>query len=158
MVQVEPVVVDLAQTVDRSGQKLSDPGGPCEAKNGAAAETEPGDGTQAAAAFDAFVDLLVALTRAGDEGTRPAVDVQLGLGGILEGVPVVLGAPNREGFAQVGAVSADNAFNSLGQVVQQNRLFVPPWPAPSPEWPCRRRAARPLDHDGALHSGSGTPA
>ncbi|MEU5590990.1 hypothetical protein [Streptomyces chrestomyceticus] len=101
MVQVEPVVVDLARAVDRPGQKLFDPGGPGEAQNGAAAETEfPDDGSQAVAAFDAFVDLLVALPRAGDKGTRPAVDVQLGQGGVPEGVPVVLGFPDGEGFAQ----------------------------------------------------------
>ncbi|WP_316785002.1 hypothetical protein [Streptomyces sasae] len=57
MMQVEAVVVNLARAVGRRDEKLLDIGGPGEAQDGAAAEAElPGDGPQAVAAFDAFVD------------------------------------------------------------------------------------------------------
>jgi hypothetical protein len=63
-------------------EKLLGLGGPGEAQDGAAVEAElPGDGPQAVSAFDAFVDLLVALAGAGHERPRPAVHVQLVQGG-----------------------------------------------------------------------------
>jgi hypothetical protein len=81
-----------------------------------------GDGSQAVAAFDAFVDLPVALAGAGDRGPRTSVHVEFAQGsgeGVRLRAGVVLVGPDREGFTQFGAVSSDDALDGLGEVVQQ---------------------------------------
>nr|WP_309050451.1 hypothetical protein [Streptomyces sp.] len=109
--------------MDHRDEKLFDVSGPGEAQNGAAAETEfAGDGSQAVAAFDAFVDLLVAFAGAGDQRPRPSVHVQFAQGGGVDtrwwaGVAPV--GPDGEGFTQVGAVSSDDSLDGFGEVVQQ---------------------------------------
>ncbi|MEV5880965.1 hypothetical protein AB0L75_43735, partial [Streptomyces sp. NPDC052101] len=105
-------------------EKLLDIGGPGEAQDGAAAEAElAGDGSQAVAAFDAFVDPLVAFAGAGDQRPLPSVHVQFAQeGGVLDAswrTGVVLVGPHGEGFVQVGAVSSDDVLDGLGEVVQQ---------------------------------------
>ncbi|MDX3452084.1 hypothetical protein PV396_09020 [Streptomyces sp. ME02-8801-2C] len=121
--QIEPVVVDHARAVGCRDEKLLDIGGPGEACDGASTEAEfTGDGSQAAATFDAFVDLLVAFAGAGDQPPLPIVHVQFTQGGGADGhwwASVVLVGPHGEGFAQVGTVSSDDSFNGLGEVVQQ---------------------------------------
>ncbi|MEV6212771.1 hypothetical protein [Kitasatospora sp. NPDC051914] len=104
----------------RRDKELLHVGGSGETQDGAAAEAEfTGDGTQAVAAFDAFVDLLVTLASAGDQGTRSAVDVQLVRAGSPGTGHGTLIFSEVEGFAQVGAVAADDALDGLGEVVQQ---------------------------------------
>jgi len=122
MMQMEPVVVDQAGALVRCDEEFFDTGGSGETQNGAAAEVEfTGDGAQAVAALDAFVDLLVTLTGAGDQGTWSSVDIQLGEGGRRRRGDIVLAVPERERFSQVSAMSADDAFDCLAQVVQQVR-------------------------------------
>lgn len=69
--------------------------------------------------FDAFVDLLVAFTSAGDQRPRPSMDVQLRAARVLPSLavfgPVVVG---REAFSQYGAVPAHDAFDRFGRIVQ----------------------------------------
>lgn len=123
VMQIEPVVVDHARAVGCRDEKLLDIGGPREAQDGAAAEAElPGDGPQAVATFDAFVDLLVAFAGAGDQRPLPTVHVQFAYGGGTDArwwAGAVLVGPHGEGFSQVGAVSSDDSLDGLGEVVQQ---------------------------------------
>lgn len=115
--RVEPVVVDHAGAVGCRDEELLDLGGPGEAQDGAAAEAEfTGDGSQDGAAFDAFVDLLVAFAGASDERALTSVHVEFAQGGEAA---VVLAGLDSEGFAQVGAVSSDDAVDGLGEVVQK---------------------------------------
>ncbi|MER7600060.1 hypothetical protein [Streptomyces hydrogenans] len=78
MVRVEAVVVDQGGPIGGCDEKFIDAGGACEAVDRAAAELEVArDGAKAVAAFDALVNLLVAVAGAGDQRPGPAVDVQL---------------------------------------------------------------------------------
>lgn len=78
MVQVEEVVVDQGRPVDSCDEEFIDFCGACETVDRAAAELEVAcDGAKAVAAFDAFVDLLVAFASAGDQRPWAAMDVQL---------------------------------------------------------------------------------
>ncbi|MDK0524110.1 hypothetical protein [Streptomyces sp. ML-6] len=116
VVQVEAVIVDQRGAVGGGKEEFREVGGPCEAVDRAAAEVEIAyDGTEAVAAFDAFVDLLVAFTGAGDQRLRPSMDVQLRAAWVLLS-PVVV---RREAFSQYGAVSAHDAFDCFGRIVQQ---------------------------------------
>ncbi|MFJ2590783.1 hypothetical protein, partial [Streptomyces sp. NPDC087538] len=127
VVQVEAVIVDQRGAVGGGKEEFRDVGGPCEAVDRAAAEVEIAcDGTEAVAAFDAFVDLLVAFTSAGDQRPRPSMDVQLRAAWVLLSLavfgPVVVG---REAFSQYGAVPAHDAFDCFGQIVGSGPGAVP---------------------------------
>ncbi|MEW1565570.1 hypothetical protein AB0454_21600 [Streptomyces sp. NPDC093509] len=98
-------------------------GGLSEAVDRSAAEAEAevaGDGAKAAAAFDAFVDLLVAVPGAGDQRPGSSVNVQLLMVWVFARrvvfCQVVMAG---QGFAQIGAMSSDDSFDCLSQVVRE---------------------------------------
>ncbi|MGW0547859.1 hypothetical protein [Streptomyces altiplanensis] len=87
--QIEPVVVDRAGAVGCCGEKFFNLGGTSESDNGAAAEVGfTGDGPQAAATLDAFVDLWVTFAGAGDRTRgrmRPWMSISPGVSKVMSG-------------------------------------------------------------------------
>ncbi|MFD3472093.1 hypothetical protein ACFWWM_38390 [Streptomyces sp. NPDC058682] len=121
MVQVDAVVVDQGGAVDGCDEGFIGACSVCEAVDGAAAELEVAcDGAEAVSAFDAFMDLPVAFAGAGYERPWPAVDVQLyalvAFRGWVAAGRIVVGG---EGLSQVSAMSPDDAFDCLRQIVQE---------------------------------------
>ncbi|MFF9573030.1 hypothetical protein [Streptomyces sp. NPDC014685] len=121
VVQVVAVIVDQRGAVGGGKEEFRDVGGPCEAVDRAAAEVEIAcDGTEAVAAFDAFVDLLVAFTGAGDQRLRPSMDVQLRAVWVLLSLAVF--GPGFADAAGVGVGVVPDLFRTSGSTPQARAI------------------------------------